>query len=193
MSADDLQNVSQKNLHKSASTSISKAMLVSVAIGIAGSLIVVPLTYLQMVATLAHSYVVALTLGLWVIPCLLPQVMVKRPGASLVACGAIGVISAAATPFGMAAIPALLLEGFIIELPFLVTLYRKWSTVQCYLASVLLGGFMGFMVPITLGIVGSDFALQMGCMAISVASSLGGTWLALRIGKKIRRAGVLDD
>ena len=126
--------------------SITQALLVSVAVGVAGSIVIVPLTYLQIFATLAHTYLVALTLGLWVIPCLLPLVLVRRPGSALLACGAIGVISAVTTPFGLAAIPALLFEGLIVEIPFLVTLYRSWRTVQYYVAGGILGAFMGFMV-----------------------------------------------
>ena len=90
--------------------SITQALLVSVAVGVAGSIVIVPLTYLQIFATLAHTYLVALTLGLWVIPCLLPLVLVRRPGSALLACGAIGVISAVTTPSGLVAIPALLLK-----------------------------------------------------------------------------------
>lgn len=170
---------------------VSKALLTSVAIGVAGSFVVVPLTYLQMVATLSHSYVVALTLGLWVIPCLLPLAMVNRPGASLIACGAIGIISAATTPFGLSAIPALLVEGVIVEIPFAVTLYRKWTALQYYLAGAILGGFMGSMVPFTLGITGTDLALQLGCMGIAIVSALVGTWLCRLVSAKIRRTGVL--
>lgn len=172
---------------------LTKSLLISVAIGVAGSIVVVPLTYLQMVATLSHSYVVALTLGLWVIPCLLPLTIVKRPGASLIACGAIGVISATTTPYGLAAIPALLLEGVIVEIPFMVTLYRKWTTVQYYLSGMILGGFMGFMAPYTLGITTTDLTLQFGCMGIALASSLAGTWLCRVISSKIQRIGVIDE
>lgn len=172
---------------------LTRSLLISVAIGVAGSIVVVPLTYFQMVVTLSHSYVVALTLGLWVIPCLLPLMMVKRPGASLIACGAIGVISATTTPYGLAAIPALLLEGFIVEIPFMVTLYRRWATVQYYLGGVILGGFMGFMVPYTLGITTTDLTLQLGCMGIAIASSLVGTWLCRAINAKVRRIGVIGE
>lgn len=171
----------------------SKALLTSVAIGIAGSIVVVPLTYLQMVATLSSSYVVALTLGLWVIPCLLPLAMVRQPGASLIACCAIGVISAVTTPFGLSAIPALVFEGIIVELPFAVTLYRKWSVIQYYAAGAILGGFMGFMVPFALGIATVDLALQIGCMLIAIAAALVGTWLCRLVGARIRRTGVLSE
>jgi energy-coupling factor transport system substrate-specific component len=170
----------------------SKALLTSVAIGIAGSIVVVPLTYLQIFATLSHCYVVALTLGLWVVPCLLPLAVVRQPGASLIACGAIGVISATTTPFGLSAIFALLVEGLIIEIPFIVTLYRKWTVLQYCLAGALLGCFMGFMVPFSLGVANVDLSLQLGCVGIALVSTLTGTGLCLSISARIRRTGVLD-
>ncbi|WP_165218238.1 ECF transporter S component [Schaalia sp. ZJ1691] len=172
---------------------LAQALLVSVAVGVAGSIVVVPLTYLQIAATLAHSYLVALTLGLWVIPCLLPLLLVKRPGAALLACGAIGVISAVATPFGLSAIPALLFEGLIVEIPFLVTLYRSWRTIQYYIAGGLLGAFMGFMVPYSTGVKAPSMMLPIVCMLIALVSAMAGTWLCFLIRTKVGRTGVLDE
>ena len=80
------------------------ALLAYAAIGVAGSLIVVPLTYLQVFAGIAHVYLVAATLGLWFLQCVVPLIVVRKPGASLIACLAMGVVSAATTPFGVAAI-----------------------------------------------------------------------------------------
>ncbi len=173
--------------------SITQALLVSVAVGVAGSIVIVPLTYLQIFATLAHTYLVALTLGLWVIPCLLPLVLVRRPGSALLACGAIGVISAVTTPFGLAAIPALLFEGLIVEIPFLVTLYRSWRTVQYYVAGGILGAFMGFMVPASIGIKTPGITLPIICMLIALVSALAGTWLCFLLGSKVRLTGVLGE
>lgn len=191
MGVDSPSKANEQDINESKKSNFSRALLASVAIGVAGSFIIVPLTYLQMVATLAHSYAVAATLGLWVIPCLLPLILVKRGGSAIIACAAIGVISAVTTPFGMSAIPALLFEGLIVEIPFLVTLYRKWSTLQYFVSSVLLGGLMGYMVPTTLGISESGLGLPLSCMAISTVSSLAGTWLSLFIAKKIQHRGVL--
>ena len=78
MGVDSPSKANEQDINESKKSNFSRALLASVAIGVAGSFIIVPLTYLQMVATLAHSYAVAATLGLWVIPCLLPLILVKR-------------------------------------------------------------------------------------------------------------------
>lgn len=172
-------------------TGTARALLVSVAIGVAGSVLVVPLTYLQLVATLSHVYLVALTLGLWVVPCLLPLALVKKPASAIVACCAIGVISALTTPFGFSAVLALLVEGVIVEIPFAVTLYRSWRVPQYFVAAGLLGAFMGFCVPASLGVADAGLTLQLGCMAIAVISSIAGAALCLAISARVRKTGVL--
>ena len=169
----------------------ARSLLISVAIGVAGSVLVVPLTYLQLVATLSHVYLVALTLGLWVVPCLLPLALVKKPASAIVACCAIGVISALTTPFGFSAVLALLVEGVIVEIPFAVTLYRSWRTPQYFVAAGLLGAFMGFCVPASLGVADAGLTLQLGCMAIAVISSMAGAALCLAISARVRKTGVL--
>lgn len=172
-------------------TGTSRALLISVAIGVAGSVLIVPLTYLQLVATLSHVYLVALTLGLWVVPCLLPLALVKKPASAVVACCAIGVISALTTPFGFSAVLALLVEGIIVEIPFAVTLYRSWRVPQYFVAAGLLGAFMGFCVPASLGVADAGLALQLGCMAIATISSMAGAALCLAISSRVRKTGVL--
>ena len=82
----------------------TRDMLVAAAIGVAGSLIIVPLTYLQVFAGIAHVYLVAATLGLWFLQCVVPLIVVRKPGASLIACLAMGVVSAATTEIYTSAI-----------------------------------------------------------------------------------------
>ena len=130
----------------------TRDMLVAAAIGVAGSLIIVPLTYLQVFAGIAHVYLVAATLGLWFLPCVVPFIVVRKPGASLIACLAMGVVSAATTPFGVAAIGALIMEGLLIELPFMVTLYRRWTRPQFVASAMLFSALMGTMAPRAVGV-----------------------------------------
>lgn len=168
----------------------TRDMLVAAAIGVAGSLIVVPLTYLQVFAGIAHVYLVAATLGLWFLPCVVPLIVVRKPGASLIACLAMGVVSAATTPFGVAAIGALIMEGLLIELPFMITLYRRWTRPQFVASAILFSALMGTMAPRAVGVDSPTTPMTLISFAVALASSLVFLVLGFAVAKGLRSRGV---
>lgn len=168
----------------------TRDLLVAAAIGVAGSLIVVPLTYLQVIAGIAHVYLVAATLGLWFLPCVVPLIVVRKPGASLIACLTMGVVSAVTTPFGIAAIGALVLEGVLVELPFLVVLYRRWSRLQFIGSALCFSALMGTMTPRAVGVESATTAMTLNCFAIVFLSSLVFLVLGFVMAKKLRARGI---
>lgn len=168
----------------------TRDMLVAAAIGVAGSLVVVPLTYLQVFAGIAHVYLVAATLGLWFLQCVVPLIVVRKPGASLIACLAMGVVSAATTPFGVAAIGALIMEGLLIELPFMVTLYRWWTRTQFVASAMLFSALMGTMAPRAVGVDSPTTPMSLISFAVALASSLVFLVLGFAVAKGLRSRGV---
>jgi energy-coupling factor transport system substrate-specific component len=164
--------------------------MTAAAIGVAGSVLVVPLTYLQLAAGLANVALVAATLGIWMLPCLFPLIFLQRPGVTMLACLTIGVVSALTTPFGPSAIAALALEGALLEAPFLLTRYRRWDWWLYALAAGLLGAFMGYFSTRALGVAHAPA----GLVALTVAVGVASCWIclipALRLARALRRAGL---
>ena len=169
--------------HKSRPT--PRDLLMAVAIGIAGSVVTVSVSYLQLAASAVHVYLVAATLGLWALICVLPLLIVRVPGASVVACLAMGIVCAVTTPFGPAAIGTLLLEGIIVELPFLVTRYRQWSAGLFTLSSVIVAAFLGWLAPQAVGVQDPSVGMCLICAVIAAVGSVvflaGGFWLDRRL------------
>ncbi|MDR2377903.1 MAG: ECF transporter S component [Bifidobacteriaceae bacterium] len=168
----------------------TSTLMMAGAIGVAGSILVVPLTYLQISAGLAFVQLVAATLGAWMFPCIFPLVFLRKPGVSIVACLTIGVVSSFTTPFGPSAILALLVEGFILELPFMLSLYRRWNSWLFVVSALLLGAFMGYFVASSMGVKNASAWLLLTNVAISEVSCLVFLALAWQAAKLLRRAGL---
>ena len=129
------------------------SLMTAAAIGVVGCIVIVPLSYYQQAASLAFAQLVAATLGLWMLPCVFPLVFLRRPGTTLMACLVMGVISTFTTSYGPLSIATLAIEGLLLELPFLVTGYRKWTRAQFIVSALLLGTVMGCLTAQTAGIV----------------------------------------
>lgn len=179
---------SQRN---TATRNATREYLVAAAIGVAGSVIIVPLIYLQVGLSLLHFYLVAAVLGFWVLPFALASLLVRRPGATLVAALTIGFISALTSPFGASALGALALEGVLFELPFVVLLYRRWSAWQYVISVILLCSFLGWFVPQAVG--SSDQSVLASAICASIATAMGLVLLLVtyRLHTKVLAAGVL--
>lgn len=150
----------------------TRDILVAVAIDIAGSLIIVPLTYLRMFASIARVYPVAATLGLWFLQYVVPLIVVRKPGASPITYLAMGIVSAAITPFGVAAIRALIMKGLLIELLSMVTPYRRWTRLQ-FIASMMASfALMGAVVPRVVGIDSPTTPTILISSTVALVSSL---------------------
>lgn len=166
-------------------------LVIAVAIGIVGSIIVVGLIYFQAFASIAHIYLVSLSLGLWLVPCIMPLLIIRKPGASIIACLAMGVISALTSPFGYLAIFSLVIEGIIIELPFLVALYRKWHNYQFVISAILLSIMMGALAPGAVGVEAPSPMMYLLSVIIAMFSSLVCLFFCMRLARKLRDSGVL--
>lgn len=168
-----------------------RGLVTAVCLGIAGCIVVIPVTYLQGGAGAIHVYLVSATLGLWALACVLPMLVTRTPGASLIACLAMGVGCAVATPFGASAIPALLVEGLVVELPFAVLLYRRYTIPQFAVAAILLGLMLGWPAPNAVGVVDPTVGMCLVSALIAVACALVFLAIGIAVERKLVAAGVV--
>lgn len=179
-------------LHPDQGAQRLRRLVTAVCLGIAGCIVVIPVTYLQSGAGAIHVYLVSATLGLWALACVLPMLVARTPGASLIACLAMGVGCAVATPFGASAIPALLLEGLVVELPFAVLLYRRYTIPQFVVASVLLGLLLGWPPPSAVGVVDPSVGVHLISAIIAVVCALVFLALGVAVERKLVATGVVQ-
>lgn len=187
----------QNTIHRSTRRGLTNSVLgtrnlmITAALAVVGSIIVVALSYLSatMFLTPRGLLVACSVMGAWLIPYLLPAVIVRKPGAALIAGLIMGIISAFTTPSGPAAIIGNVLGGAFIEVPLALLRYRVWTWWSFAISGCLFGCINGLLY---LGMVhfAASGGMSVAIVAVSIASSLVGVAACLLIRSLLARAGV---
>ncbi|EEH66879.1 MAG: ECF transporter S component [Actinomyces urogenitalis] len=167
----------------------TRNLMTVAALAVVGSLIVVPLTYMTFaigITTQRGMLIMCSCMGLWTIPYLLPAVIVRRPGACVLAGLIMGIICAFTSPQGPASIVGNVLGAVFIEAPLALMLYRKWTWWSFTLSSFVFGLLNGCMTAFAMQGVENGPVL----IVVAVCSALVGGALCMVIGRAALKAGV---
>lgn len=169
----------------------TRNLMTVAAIAVVSLIIIIPLTYAETasVGTYKAAVVGSAFMGLWSLVFLLPLVVVRRGGAAIIAGLIIGIVSAIATPAGPAGIVGSLLGGVFVEIPFAVTLYRRWNNTM-FLISGGVFGLLNAIVYITALKIAVGIGSNLLIVILCVVSGIVGAVLAIAIGRALARAGV---
>ena len=168
----------------------TRFLLTTAAIGAAGGLLLIPANNLAALVSDAVPLLFAATVGLWVVPSIVALDLLRAPGASVLTSLFSGIVLIPFTPYGVRSVITCLIFGVILELPFLVTLYRRWSRWIFFGAVVLLVGLYSFVAYRSYGVENFAPWAQLAFFALMFASAVGFTALALLLATRLRRAGV---
>ncbi len=126
--------------------------------------------------------------GLWVVPPVVALRLLQRPFAGLL----VGLISGLVlAPFyTVSAIATTLFWALFPELPFLVTLYRRWPTWLHYVGAAMIGVVYPLLAAQSFDLWSMSPPVLVGFIALCAASCVGGTALAIVIADRLRAAGV---
>lgn len=186
-----------------AATRFSTRLLLScAAIGAAGGLVVAALNWglLLLPQTWFAYSLYAVTLGVWGLAALVAVALFRAPGVGLLTMVFAGVVNLV-TPNGFAMLVNFLLAGLIIELPFLVTRYRRWSDGYVRSASIVAlvlasTAYLGTLV-VSRNVDGSPFLppefYPWGVVAVVAGAALvatGVTLLAQGVARALERQGL---
>lgn len=163
-------------------------LLTCAAIGVAGGVVLIGGWMLSLGLFATAPFASIAISGLYVLPAVIGLRLLQQPAAGLL----VGLISGLVlAPFyTISAVATTLFWSFFPELPFLVTLYRRWPTGMHYLGALL----MGIAYPVLAAQSFDLWAMTPGAITVFVAlcvlSCLVGTWLGILIADRLRRAGV---
>lgn len=168
--------------------------MVVAALSVVSLILLTPMNYLAPAAGASPraTLIGCAIMGLWVIPYLLPAMVVRRPGAALIAGIIMGIICIFTTPYGPGAIVGNLLGALFIEIPLTLMLYRKWTWWSFLLAA----GFFGLVnallyLQLAIAVIGIGTSSAM--TVVSVVSALTGAGVTLLLTRLLNRAGVGID
>lgn len=163
-------------------------LLTCAAIGVAGGVLLVGgwLLSLGLFATVPFASVAIA--GLYVIPAVIALRLLRRPLAGLL----VGLIAGLVlTPFyTVSAVATTLFWSFFPELPFLLTLYRRWSTWMHYAGAATIGIAYPLLAAQSFDLWSMTAPVLVAFVVLCLASCLAGTWLGILIADRLQRAGV---
>lgn len=163
-------------------------LLTCAAIGVAGGIVLAVGWGVSLALFATVPFVSVGVAGLWVMPAVIALRLLQRPGAGLL----VGLISGLVlAPFyTITALATTLFWSFFPELPFLATLYRRWSTWLHYAGALAIGVVYPILAATSFNLWAMPPALVVAFIALCAASCLAGTWLAILIADRLRAAGV---
>ena len=113
-------------------------LLTCAAIGVATGLLIIPATAFSTATYATLPPVSALVAGAWVIGFVVAMRLIERPGAAVLTGLISGLVATPLSTTGPAIVITNVMFAAFIELPFLVTLYRRWSRGLYYAGASLL-------------------------------------------------------
>lgn len=163
-------------------------LLTCAAIGVAGGIVLAVGWWLSLALFATVPFVSVGLAGLWVMPAVIALRLIQRPFAGLL----VGLISGLVlAPFyTVSALATTLFWSFFPELPFLVTLYRRWSTWLHYAGALTVGIAYPILAAQSFDLWAMTPGLVVAFIVLCTASCLAGTWLAIVVADRLRAAGV---
>lgn len=163
-------------------------LLTCAAIGVAGGVLLAVGWWISSVLFVTVPFVSVGVAGLWMLPAVIALRLIQRPFAGLL----VGLISGLVlAPFyTVSAIATTLYWALFPELPFLVTLYRRWATWLHYAGAVVGGLAYPILAAQSFDLWSMAPGLVAAFIALCVVSCVAATALGIHIGNRLCAAGV---
>lgn len=168
----------------------TRALLTCAAIGAAGGLLILPVTLLLGPAALSAVLLWGAVQGVWYLPGALAQRLLRLPGVGLLTTLIMSLTLAVATG-GYAGVLTTAAIGVILEIPFLVTRYRRWHPVLFVIAGVVAGGINAATFSLVVnGWTGFPGWMPVVYPVVTVLGVVGFILLGVGIADRLHAAGV---
>ncbi|QEO09425.1 ECF transporter S component [Protaetiibacter larvae] len=169
----------------------TRLLLSCAAIAVVLGLASIPNAYLfNLLAVTAPWALGVATIG-YILPGVLAQAALRRGGVGLLTQLLAGLVATPFVPTGVAALIAWVLLGILIELPFLIGLYRYWKPWLFWVSAVWVTAFYAFYWGLYYDSPASGPLVLFGQPAVLLAAMLLTTALALLLARLIARTGAL--
>ena len=168
---------------------VSTAYLMTcAAIGVAGGVMLAFAWWLSTALFATVPFASVAIAGLWMMPAVIALRLIRRPFAGLL----VGLVSGLVlTPFYTAgAIATTLFWAFFPELPFLVTIYRRWSRWLHYAGAVVAGVAYPILAAQSFNLWAMAFPVLVAFFVLCTVSCLVATWGGIVIADRLAAAGV---
>ncbi|QAY73637.1 acyl esterase [Agromyces protaetiae] len=169
----------------------TRVLLSSAAIGVGGGLIAGASGYLAAAFAVFGPLFYGLTVGSHFLPSVVSLALLKRPGTGILAGVIAGLVGAAFGPqWFWRYVGTGLLVGVLLEIPFLITRYKRWDAWLWYASGAFAGAILGIGVFFALGAEHYAWWAWVVALACWVASPVFFIWIGRLIARALERSGV---
>lgn len=173
-----MKSMSTRLLFVCAALGVSAGILFSISAYISGTIAaIVPVAY-------------GLIVGIYFLPGVIAQALLRRPAVALVVAIFGGLVSAPFQPIGFMAVLSAGSIGLIQEIPFAVTRYKYWKAWLFYVTVMVAGALFGIGAFIAKGMEQAAFVAQIIYIACFMISPILFTGLGRLIAKQLEASGV---
>lgn len=165
-------------------------LLTCAAIGAAGGILLIPANNIAAAVAAAIPLLYAAIVGAWVIAPVVALDVIRRPGASLLTSLFAGLVVTPFTPYGARSIITCVLFGALLEIPFLITRYKRWTPTIFFVSTLVIGAVYAAYSFVSFALETFPLGAQIAYFVILLASIAAFTALGLLIGSRLRKAGV---
>lgn len=169
----------------------TRLLLTIAAIAVAGGLIGIPNAFLFNALSFTQPWALGLAAGLYLLPGILAQAVLRRGGVGLLAELLAGLVAMPFSPTGPAAMIAYLILGLLIEAPFLVLRYRYWKPRMFVISAVWVAAVYGLFWGLAYDTPSLGLFVAVVQPVLLCASVLVVTAIALLVARLLDRTGVL--
>ena len=169
----------------------TRNLMTVAALGVVGAIMIVPLTYLSLAVAINPRGILIMCalMGAWIIPYLLPGVIVNKPGVFIISGFVMGVIAAFLTPQGPTAILGSVIGSLYVGAPVAALLYRRWTWWVYALSGVIFGGLNAAAYGKGFGVALTGGQVTLG-VVLAIVSCWAGAGVCLLLKRALARTGV---
>ncbi|MCW4458888.1 ECF transporter S component [Microbacterium sp. MPKO10] len=169
----------------------TRLLMTCAAIGVGSGIVFTVAGFVNGIVAAAAPIVYGLSIGVYFLPGVIAQSLLRRPGVALITSLIAGLVGSAVNPaFIMRYLATGLAIGLLQELPFAVSKYRYWRAWVFYVSAAVMGVVFGGGVFIAVGMehfVGWANLVYFGLFAVSPVLF---TWLGRVIAAGLNKTGV---
>ena len=168
----------------------TRYLLTVAAIGVAGGLLLIPVN--NYAATIAKGVplLYAPVVGFWLLPVIVSMVLLRRPAAGVLAALFAGLVNVPTTPYGPQAVVTMVMVGVLVELPFAVTLYRRWGYWPFAGTVLVISGLYGAVTWTSLNVASLAPWAQVTFFVLLIGSGQLAVWLGHLVARGVEKTGV---
>lgn len=170
----------------------TRTLLACAAIGAAGGLIIAPITVFSSSGpALAMPLLYGALAMVKLLPGVLAQTLLRRPGVALLTCMVVGLINISFSAHGPLVFVSLAGVGLLQEIPTALLLYRRWNAWLLVVGNLAVGLVLAWLGWRILATEATHTSMAVGYWTVSAVVAVAVAIVAFALGARVRRSGVV--